>query len=46
MVYNDYYILGRFTMNYYISRMDQNELLEMGENELLEMNQNELLEWT
>ena len=46
MVLNDYYISGRFSTNYYIWRMDQNELLEMDQNELLEMDQNDLLEWT
>ena len=44
MVLNDYYISGRFSTNYYIWRMDQNELLEMGQNGLLEMDRNELLE--
>ena len=46
MVLNDYYISGLFSTNYYIWRMDQNELLEMDQNELLEMDQNDLLEWT
>ena len=43
---NDYYISGRFSTNYYVSRMDRNELLEMDQNKLLEMDQSDLLEWT